>query len=164
MDFKTFERSNRDKTYKDNLIKENKITEVFINYCRKAQYLCKVNPTDSEANLKGCDVEITDTFTNLRLNIDLKGCQSKYNNVCLSYARSYDGTSWFNTLENKITSAYVFIDELDQIYFISKSKILENLENYKHVTVNPKTAGHWQQAVLIPKKDLKLLQWDVKKP
>lgn len=156
--FNTFEQNSRDKSYEANLAKEKRITDVFLKWCDANKYAYKVNPTNSKENRKGSDVEIGNTLTGIRMKVDLKGCQNKYANICLSYERSYDGEHWFDTLNNRTTSVYIFIDEADNIYMIRKSEVLANLDNYKKVTVSPKSAGHYQHGVLIPKSELHILQ------
>lgn len=154
MDFTEFEQNSRHKSYETNLAKEAKITQVFLQWCDENKYLYKVNPTDSLENRKGCDVEIANTITGIRMKVDLKGCQNKYDNICLSYERSYDGEHWFSTLNNRTTSVYIFIDEDDNMLAIRKTDVLANLDNYKKVIVSPKTAGHYNKCILIPKCDL----------
>ena len=158
MDFAEFEQNSRHKSYEANLAKEAKITQVFLRWCDENKWAYKLNPTNTKENCQGCDVEIGNTLTGIRMKVDLKGCVNKYDNICLSYERSYDGEHWFNTLNNRTTSAYVFIDEDNNIYAITKKDVLANLNNYKHVNVSPKTAGHFQHAVLIPKASLQVLQ------
>lgn len=151
----TLEQITRDESYQNNLIKESKITEVFVNWCINHNYTYKVHPTNTKENIRGCDVAVYtgETF----MLVDLKGCGNRYNTVCLSYSRSYDGEHWFDTLSNRITTDYVFIDELGYMYTIAKEDVVANLTNYKKVYVGPEKAGHYQRAVLIPKSELKRL-------
>lgn len=151
----TLEQTTRDKSYQNNLIKEAKITEVFVNWCINNNYNYKVYPTNTKENIRGCDVAVYtgETF----MFVDLKGCQNKYDTVCLSYSRSYDGEHWFDTLNNRMTTDYVFIDEFGYMYTITKEDVIANLTNYKKVHVSPKKAGHYQRAALIPKSELKRL-------
>ena len=153
---KTFERSTRDTSYERNLVKEERLTEVFINWCKINGISYKVNPTDSTENKAGCDIEIWGSSGNAndinnKMYIDLKGCQNKYANICLSYERSYDGKRWFSTLNNRTTTDYVFIDEFDNMLWLPKDELVQNIQNFKTVNVSPSTAGHWQRCVLIPK-------------
>lgn len=150
----TFERKTRDNSYERNLVKEERLTETFINWCKINGISYKVNPTDSTENKAGCDIEIW-TNDNDKMYIDLKGCQNKYANICLSYERSYDGVRWFNTLDNRTTTDYIFIDEFNNMYHLPKAELVQNMHKYKTVNVNPSTAGHWQRAILIPKCDMK---------
>lgn len=155
---KTFERNTRDKSYETNLDKESKLTETFINWCKVTGLNYKVNPTDTQENCSGCDIEIwSNNDDEPHMLVDLKGCQNKYANICLSYERSYDGRRWFNTVQNRLTTDYIFIDEFNNMYRISKTELLQNMHKFKKVEVSPKTAGHWQRAVLIPKYELKTL-------
>ena len=151
----TLERTTRDKSYQNNLVKESKITEVFVNWCINHNHNYKVYPTNTKENIRGCDVAVYtgETF----MLVDLKGCQNKYATVCLSYSRSYDGEHWFDTLNNRITTDYVFIDEFDHMYTIAKEDVIANLASYKKVYVSPEKAGHYQKAVLIPKSELRQL-------
>lgn len=158
MNFTEFEQNSRHKSYEANLVKEAKITQVFLNWCDNNNWLYQVNPTNTKENCQGCDVAIGNTLTGIRMKVDLKGCQNKFDNVCLSYERSYDGESWFNTLNNRTTSVYIFIDEYDNILAIRKADVLANLDNYKKVTVSPNTAGHYNKCILIPKASLQVLQ------
>lgn len=151
----TLEVITRDKSYQNNLIKESKITEVFVNWCINHNYNYKVYPTNTKENTRGCDVAVYAGET--VMFVDLKGCGNSYNTVCLSYSRSYDGEHWFDTLNNRITTHYVFIDEFGYMYAIAKEDVIANLNNYKTVYVSPKNAGHHQRAVLIPKSKLKQL-------
>lgn len=153
---RTFERKTRDTSYERNLVKEERLTEVFINWCKINSVYYKVNPTGSTENKAGCDVEIW-TNDNNKMYIDLKGCVNKYANICLSYERSYDGVHWFNTLENRTTTDYIFIDEFNNMYHLPKVELVQNMHKYKKVEVSPSTAGHWQRALLIPKCDM--LEW-----
>lgn len=154
---KTFERNTRDKSYETNLDKESKLTETFINWCKIVGLNYKVNPTDTQENCSGCDVEIWSNNDEPHMLVDLKGCQNKYANVCLSYERSYDGRRWFNAVQNRLTTDYIFIDEFNNMYRMSKTELLQNMHKFKKVEVSPKTAGHWQRSVLIPKCELKTL-------
>ena len=151
----TLEQITRDKSYQNNLIKESKITEVFVNWCINHNYNYKVYPTNTKENIRGCDVAVYtgEAF----MFVDLKGCRNKYDTVCLSYSRSYDGEHWFDTLNNRITTDYVFIDEFGYMYTITKEDVIANLNSYKKVYVAPKKAGHHQRAALIPKSELKRL-------
>lgn len=149
------EQITRDKSYQNNLIKESKITEVFVNWCINQNHNYKVYPTNTNENIRGCDVVV---YTGeVFMFVDLKGCQNKYDTVCLSYQRSYDCKHWFDTLNNRITTDYVFIDEFGYMYTIAKEDVIANLANYKKVDVIPKKAGHYQRAALIPKSELKRL-------
>lgn len=154
MDFKTFERTTRDKSYAKNLVKEDRITKVYLAYLTAKGIEYIVNPTDSEKNKLGSDITV---FNGRKYEIDLKGCENKYSTVCLSYERSYDGKTWYSTIENRITSAYVFIDEWNNIYSISKAEIFANFDKYKKTEVNPETGGHHQKSILIPKWELHYL-------
>ena len=149
------EQITRDKSYQNNLIKESKITEVFVNWCISHNYNYKVYPTNTRENIRGCDIAV---YTGeMFMFVDLKGCQNKYDTVCLSYQRSYDGEHWFDTLNNRMTTDYVFIDEFGYMYTIAKEDVISNLNNYKKVYVSPKKAGHYQRTALIPKSELKRL-------
>ena len=151
----TLEQITRDKSYQNNLIKESKITEVFVNWCINHNYNYKVYPTNTKENIRGCDVAVYNG--EIFMFVDLKGCRNKYDTVCLSFSRSYDGEHWFDTLNNRMTTDYVFIDEFGYMYTITKEDVIANLTNYKKVYVSPKTAGHYQRAALIPKSELKRL-------
>lgn len=154
MDFRTFERSTRDESYAKNLAKEARVTKVYCDYLTTNGIEYTVNPTDSEMNKMGSDITI---FNGRKCEIDLKGCENKYSTVCLSYERSYDGKSWYNTIDNRITSAYVFIDEWNNIYSISKAEVFANFDKYKKTEVNPENGGHWQRSMLIPKWEMHYL-------
>ena len=149
MDFKTFERNTRDASYGVNLDKEARITKVYCDWCDKHGISYEVNPADSKMNCLGCDVTVNNGH---KAYIDIKGCVSRYDTVCLTYERSYDGKNWRPVLnEHKITSAYVFIDELDNIYSISMHELKEAFDSFKKTTASPDKAGHWQRVILIPK-------------
>ena len=155
-EFQVKERSLRDESYEENLSYERHITEVFIRWCKINGFRYRINPTDSSFNLLGSDVTIKKG--NIKYEVDLKGCRHKYNTVALSYERRYDGITWrqiFN--DKKITDLYVFIDELDNIYGITKDEILFRFDFFKKTTVDKQTAGHFQKCILIPKEELKLL-------
>lgn len=157
MDFKTFERNTRDASYEANLSKEAKITKVFTDWCDKNGWAYRINPTDSELNLRGSDITIGNKTTGRRLHIDLKGCMSRFPTVALSYERSYDGVHWNKVFDSsKVTNYYCFICvDSGDIGFLSKDEIVANLANYKKTESKPGTSGHYQRLVLIDKADLK---------
>lgn len=143
------ERKLRDNSYAENLLKEQRITQVFIRWCQINGWRYRINPTDSSLNKKGSDVTVSKNGKHLE--IDLKGCMYKYENVALSYKRSYDNIHWFSTLDNKITTNYVFIDELDNIYSIALDDIKLIFDDLHKTEVDKSKAGHYQKCVLIPK-------------
>lgn len=114
------------------------------------------HPEDSWYNKAGNDC--TAWFGKIKRNLDFKGFNDEFDTVCLSYARSYNGDKWFDTLYSRITTDYFFIDAArNSCYILTKSK-LDEMRNtpeiwgsFKKVTVEPERAGHWQKAVLIPK-------------
>ena len=114
------------------------------------------HPEDSWYNKAGNDC--TAWFGKIKRNLDFKGFNDEFDTVCLSYARSYNGEKWFDTLYSRITTDYVFVDAArNACYILTKSK-LDEMRNtpelwgsFKKVTVEPERAGHWQRAVLIPK-------------
>lgn len=150
MTFEVFEKSHRDDSYSANLRKEARITDIYCKWCKEHGKQFRINPTDTEMNRKGSDITVYGEGGR-KSEIDLKGCQNKYANVCLSYERSYDSIHWFSTLDGKITTSYVFIDELDNIYSISMYELKLLFDTFKKTEVSPKTGGHWQRCILIPK-------------
>lgn len=153
------ERELRNEIYKTNSDKEdlerNFFDSVLAPYFNIVKWIH--HPEDSWYNKAGNDC--TAWFGTIKRNLDFKGFNDEFDTVCLSYARSYDGVKWFNTLYSRITTDYVFIDvERNACYILTKSK-LDEMRNtpeiwgsFKKVTVEPERAGHWQKTVLIPKE------------
>ena len=152
--FQIEERKQRENSYYNNLKKEERITKVFIQWCKDNHYRYRVNPTDTSANLLGSDITIQKS--GIKYEVDLKGCQYKYNTVALSYQRSYDGHTWKDCLSSKtkITDLYVFIDELNNIYGITRDEILFRFNKYHKTNGSLENCGHYQKLILIPKDDL----------
>lgn len=144
------ERKWRNQSYAANLAKEQKITEIFIKWCKRNHYRYRVNQTDSSLNLLGSDVTIS-KFGN-HYEVDIKGFRAGYTNVPLSYERSLDNIHWTKIFNGKkITDYYCFICiETEEVYFISKDEILLNFDSYKKTTADAQNAGHWQKLLLIP--------------
>lgn len=151
------ERKWRNSSYQTNLAKEQKITEIFIKWCKRNHYRFRINPTDSSANLLGSDVTISKSGSHYE--IDIKGFRSSYDTVALSYERSLDGIHWtklFNS--NKITTHYVFIDpETEDIYCISYENVKFIFDDCEKVEVSAQTAGHYQKIIKIPIEYLSFL-------
>lgn len=153
------ERELRHSSYIINSSKETREREFFDNFLTKYFNITKWihHPEDSWYNKAGNDC--TAWFGNIKRNLDFKGFNDEFDTVCLSYARSYDGVKWFDTLYSRVTTDYIFIDvERNACYILTKSK-LDEMRNtpeiwgsFKKVTVEPERAGHWQKAVLIPKE------------
>lgn len=152
-----YERLLRDKSYAENLKKENKLTETFINWCKNNHIRYRINPTDSSKNLLGSDVTIK--YNNRIYEVDLKGTQYRYDTVALSYSRSYDGIRWEDCLtkSNKITDVYIFIDELDNIYGITREEVIFRFDDYKKSEASKENAGHHNKVIIIPKDELRIL-------
>ena len=151
------ERENRDVSYYRNLEKEQKLTETFIKWCKNNHVRYRINPTDSSKNLLGSDITIR--YNNKTYEVDLKGCQYRYDTVALSYSRSYDGIHWADCLakSNKITDLYVFIDELDNIYGITREEVIFRFDDYRKSEAAKENAGHHNKVIIIPKDELRIL-------
>lgn len=151
------ERENRDVSYYRNLEKEKKLTETFINWCKNNHIRYRINPTDSSKNLLGSDVTIK--YNDRIYEVDLKGTQYRYDTVALSYSRSYDGIRWEDCLtkSNKITDLYIFIDELDNIYGITREEVIFRFDDYKKSEASKENAGHHNKVIIIPKDELRIL-------
>ena len=148
------EKQLRNSSYANNLDTEKYEYSVFIKWLNENGYTYTINPADSEKNIHGSDITITKNgYTH---EIDLKGCKSQYECVPLSYARSYDGVYWFNPLNrnSKITTDFVWIDEVGNIYSKSFDNILEELDSYRKTRANINRAGHFNKVVLISKDGL----------
>lgn len=153
------EKELRDESYKTNSSKEDLERkfwdDVLAPYFGVIKWIH--HPEDSWYNKAGNDC--TAWFGKIKRNLDFKGFNDEFDTVCLSYARSYNGDKWFDTLYSRITTDYFFIDAArNACYILTKSK-LDEMRNtpeiwgsFKKVTVAPERAGHWQKAVLIPKE------------
>lgn len=146
----------RHQSYNENLIKEKFNYKRFIEYLNFYGWSWEINPENSEKNCHGSDITITKDGKTYE--VDLKGCQSKYDTVALSYQRSYDGVNWFSTLkETKITDWFVFVDELGNLYKIDFKEVLVNINSYKKSTASKNKAGHFNKVLLIDKDCLERL-------
>lgn len=151
------ERKWRNQSYQVNLAKEQKITQIFIEWCKRNHYRYRVNPTDSSANLLGSDVTLSKSGNHYEC--DLKGFQSSYDTVALSYERSLDGIHWTKIFNNnKITTHYIFIDpNTEDIYCISYENVKLLFDECEKREVSDKTAGHHQKIIKIPIEYLSFL-------
>lgn len=152
-----YERLLRDKSYSGNLQKEARITQMFIEWCRKNHIRYRINPTDSQLNCDGSDVSVN--INGEHWEVDIKGTSAAFDTCCLSYERSYDGVHYWDCLFNskKNTTLYIFIEEDGDIYGITRDEILFRFPDYKKTTAKPDKAGHWQKCILIPKSELRML-------
>ena len=155
------ERELRHESYKTNSDKEDLERkfwdDVLAPYFGVTKY--QHHPEDSWYNKAGAD--ITAWFGTIRRRIDLKGYQDRYDTVAISYARSYDGINWRDTMLGRITDDFIFADpEAGTAYVMTKSmwneirnspEIWQSLERR---TVPPSRGGHWNKVVLIPKSIL----------
>ena len=152
------ERALRNASYDVNLAKEKYEYSVFIKWLEENGWSYEVNPENSDKNIHGSDITIW-KLPEHKMEIDLKGCQRKYDNVALSYERSYDGIKWFSTLhENKITTHFIFIDEIGNIFCIAYDDVRLRFHSYEQRTAKTDLAGHHNKVILIPKKSLNCLR------
>jgi hypothetical protein len=146
--------NSRHPIYYDNLKTEERNMAVFLDWCKTNHFRYKLHPNDTAMNMKGSDITIA--RSGHKFEIDIKGCQSEYATVALSYERSEDGVNYFPTLgEHKNTDYFVFIDENGCIYSISMNDVLLYKDSFSKTIVPPEKGGHWNKVVIIPKELLR---------
>jgi len=152
--FQLNERKNRDKSYQQNLVKEQINLDLFIKLIiPKLKCNYQINPTDSSDNLLGSDIKLISDKGSI--NVDLKGFVDDYQNVVLSTNRSYDNKTWYSTIDNRNTDLYVFVDPNKEIFLaLPKKKLISLLPTLRTKFIEPTTAGHYQRICFIPKSEL----------
>lgn len=144
------ERENRDVSYYRNLEKEQKLTEMFIKWCKENGWRYKVNKTDDPRNLCGEDVYIRKG--DRTASIDIKGFRAGYTNVPLSYERKYGNQPWHKIFnKHKITTHYAFVCiDTGEVYFIRYDDVLFNFDEWEKTETTADKAGHAQKILLLP--------------